>query len=427
MTTHTIMKTVKVLYIEDDDSSAKLLLEYLKRSRHTYFEVIRLSNLKDALSFLENECFIDDCPTIDVILLDLILPNSHGINTYKKIRQLCGDIPVVIVSGHEDLAIECVRLGAQDYIVKPNFTMEMLCRSLRYAIERYHLTKEKIRTENKFSAVINSTPIGFHNYVLENDKLILDSFNPAADKILNINHSDLKGKTLEEAFPGLKTTSIPQIYKEIALGKRKYFTEVRCYEDDKIGRAFFRVNSFPTEKNCLTVTFEDITEQLMTANSFKNIIEVTNAGIFEIDYLKRKFKYVNDKFCEMSGYSKEEILNLDPSRLLTNKSLNDWLERLEALKNGEYISKVVEYEGITKTGEKRWYLLTSEFIESSTGKVIGANVVVIDITEQKKAKEELKKKEEYLFNELEERIHQWRDELSLNVKQNNISQKYTEV
>ena len=419
MTHYNYMETVKILYIEDDETSAGLTLEYLRRNKHTKFEVVRMCNLTDSVCYLEDECFIDDYSQVDVILLDLILPNSHGIETYKQIRSRCGDIPVVIISGHEDLAIECVKLGAQDYIVKPNFTMDMLCRSLRYAIERHRLVQEKIRTENKFAAVVNSTPIGFHNYVLKDDLLILDSYNPAADRILKLDHSKLVGKPIEIAFPNLGKTDVPEIYKELALGKREYFTEVREYEDEKIERGFFRVNAFPTEKRCLTVTFEDITAQIKAAHSYRKLIEATNAGIFEIDYLTHRFKYANDTFCKMSGYSKEEILAMDATKLLTEESLKQWMDRLEALKNGEYIDKVIEYEGITKSGEKRWYLLTSEYLESATGKVVGANVVVVDITDQKRAKEELKKKEEYLFNELEDRIHQWREELSLNVKPNN--------
>jgi glutamate synthase domain-containing protein 1 len=59
-----------------------------------------------------------------------------------------------------------------------------------------------------------------------------------------------------------------------------------------------------------------------------------------------------------------------------------------------------------------WTLVTAEYREDEKGKVIGARVIAIDITEAKRSREEAKKKEEYIFNELENRIHQWKDEIT---------------
>lgn len=415
MATDTI-KEVNILHVEDEEACVKLISKYLLSNKYTNFNIVRTCNLNESLIYLEDECFLENKPEFDVILLDLNLPDSCGIETYEKIRDRCNDTPIVILSGHEDLAIRCVSMGAQDYLIKPNFTMDMLSRSLRYAIERDRLMKEKIHIENRYSAVINFIPLGIHNYVLKDGDIILDSYNPAADKILKLDHSKLIGTKFVEAFPGMKKSKVEEIYKDLAIGKKKLFKEIREYEDDRIPLSFFRINAFSTEINSLTVSFEDITEAIKNEINYRHIIEATNAGIFEIDYLQCRFRYVNEKFCKMTGYTKGELLSLNINKLLTKGSLAIWIEKVNELKKGTYIDKTLEYEFVTKSGANKWYLLTAEYIESRSGKVIGANVVAIDITEQKRLKEVINKKELYLFNELEKRIHQWRLEVDSDLK-----------
>ena len=111
--------------------------------------------------------------------------------------------------------------------------------------------------------------------------------------------------------------------------------------------------------------------------------------------------------CKLTGWTKEELLNIKPSSLLTENSLKEWALRWDALNKGEYVTKTYEYEATIKDGSKIWSLVTADYKEDETGLVVGARVVAIDITAAKRAKE----KEEYIFNELENRIHQWKAEM----------------
>jgi two-component system, sensor histidine kinase and response regulator len=126
-------KTIRVLLIEDNDAEAFLLQEMLLgvASAHP-FDLIRTKRLAEGLHHLEKDLY-------DVVLLDLLLPDSAGLSTFNSVYAVApDDIPIIVLSGLDDrnLAIEAVRHGAQDYLVKTDVDGNLLIRSIRYAIER---------------------------------------------------------------------------------------------------------------------------------------------------------------------------------------------------------------------------------------------------------------------------------------------------
>lgn len=426
-------ETINLLYIEDDEENAEITLAFLKLSKHTKFNTIHKSTLEGGLNYITENCseYIDSCEIeqqhscgIDVILLDLVLPNSYGVDTYKSVLNRCPCIPIVIISAHEQIAIECVKLGAQDYLVKPHINPSVILRSLKYAIERNKLENSKLRAEKKFREVILSTPIGFHNYELRKEELIFVGYNPAADRILKINHKELIGKKIEEAFPSISTTDIPENYKQVAKTGNPWDAGIIKYKDFAIKESFFKFHAFRTYPGLMTASFEDVTEQIIATQKlkisekrFRNLVEITGAAIYEIDLVDGKFIYVNDVMCKQTGYAREELLNLGPSGLLTQDSFLKWIERWEKFTDKTFKVKEdydgpFEYEIITKDGSHLWALIVAEFTKDKKGNLIKANVVAIDITKQKSIENQLQKKEEVIFNELENRIHQWRDELT---------------
>jgi PAS domain S-box-containing protein len=279
------IETIRILYVEDNKKHVEEVIKMLNESQCIKFDIEHRGDLHSSIEYLNSI----DC-NVDAILLDLMLPNSEGVETFKKVYNTC-DVPIVIISVHEEIAFKCVSLGAQDYLVKPNISGGLISRSIRFAIER----------------------------------------------------------------------------KKLQIQEKKY----------------------------------------------KLLVEATNAGIYEIDFINDKFTYVNDVMCKLTGWSREELMNMGPSHLLTEKSLNDWIKRWDALNHGEYIDKTFEYEAKIKDGSTIWTLVTAEFKEDEIGKIVGARVIAINITNSKLAEEEAKKREEVIFNELEDRIHKWRQEISL--------------
>lgn len=125
------VRSVNILLIEDNPAEARLLQELLKQAPLTQFEWTCVARLQEAIAHLNN-------PHFDAILLDLTLPDSQGLDSLHEIGQRAPSLPVVVLTNADDdnLALEAMRNGAQDYLVKRKANTELLARSLRYAIER---------------------------------------------------------------------------------------------------------------------------------------------------------------------------------------------------------------------------------------------------------------------------------------------------
>jgi len=125
------MENIHVLLVEDNEEHAQLLRGLLVDSDEPVFEVSHFTTLRDALDGL-------DLHSPHIILLDLTLPDSEGLNTFLRMQRRVPELPVVVLTGHDDeaLAVETVHRGAQDYLVKGHGDDRILVRALRYAIER---------------------------------------------------------------------------------------------------------------------------------------------------------------------------------------------------------------------------------------------------------------------------------------------------
>ncbi len=403
---------IRLLYIEDNDMLAENVKELLDRSENTIFDIHHETTLEGGLNFLDKECKDPDNCSIDIILLDLVLPNSKGIGTFTKVKQKCEFLPIVIVSGHEDIACKCVKLGAQDYLIKTEISGGILVRSLKYAIRRVSL-------ENKFENIVQSSSLGYHMYKLKDEKLIFVGYNQAASNILGVDNEQFMNKEISDAFPSMHERVIKG-YK-LAIEGTPWINKIVDYGSDIIKHATFGVNAYRSSRNHLVVTFSDITERLedqeklkLSEKKFRNLVEVTKAGIYEIDFINNKFTYVNDVICQQLGYTKEELLGMEPVNILTEESFKRFLDRMAGLKDGTYIDQLVEYQAIRKDGTITWILVAAEYIEDEDKNITGANVVAIDITDRKISAAIIEEKEQAVYQELENKIQEWREEIVVN-------------
>jgi DNA-binding response OmpR family regulator len=128
---------LRILIVEDNPADADLIREMLPQTDSLHFQAESVHRLSGALARLERR-------DIDLVLLDLGLPDSQGLPTFHALRRAVPDIPVIVLSGNDDqeLAISAVRDGAQDYLVKGRFGGDLLVRAARYALEREHLIME---------------------------------------------------------------------------------------------------------------------------------------------------------------------------------------------------------------------------------------------------------------------------------------------
>jgi diguanylate cyclase (GGDEF)-like protein len=130
-------ETTKILLIEDDQGDADYLREILFEKGDNLFKVECVPRLHEALAKISERPY-------DIILADLSLPDSRGLDTFTKVQQNSGKLPVLILTGLNDdeSALNAMRQGAQDYLVKGQFTGDFLRKSIRYAIERNKVRQE---------------------------------------------------------------------------------------------------------------------------------------------------------------------------------------------------------------------------------------------------------------------------------------------
>lgn len=130
-------KKILVLHIEDDAGQTKLMRKYFSEVKGFFCDLIHAEQLSTGLKNIKKN-------RIDVILLDLDLPDCKGINSYLAIKDENQNIPVIVVTGHDDdtIALRAMKEGAQDYLIKGEITSQLLERSILYAIERHRLMTE---------------------------------------------------------------------------------------------------------------------------------------------------------------------------------------------------------------------------------------------------------------------------------------------
>lgn len=126
-------EAINVLLIEDDEGDAFLLEEILLDAPLTRFSIKWCDTLEVGQRLLA-----DQSVQFDVILLDLSLPDSFGLETFTRLYEQTPHLPIIVLSHNDDasVAIEAVKRGAQDYLAKSDFTQKSLVRAITYAIER---------------------------------------------------------------------------------------------------------------------------------------------------------------------------------------------------------------------------------------------------------------------------------------------------
>lgn len=153
---------IKVLLVEDNPGDVLLLQEFLRDVNTTLVELIPTEQLHEALDYLANQSF-------DIILLDLLLPDSHGLETFVSTHQQAPSTPIIVLTGlnDENLALRAMQAGAQDYLVKGQVTGDLLVRSMRYAIERQRVEVALRQSEERFRVALKNSPIFVFNQDIE--------------------------------------------------------------------------------------------------------------------------------------------------------------------------------------------------------------------------------------------------------------------
>jgi diguanylate cyclase (GGDEF)-like protein/PAS domain S-box-containing protein len=153
--------SIKVLLVENDLADVKLTNYFSVKTNQKQFELIRVNQIEDGLNYLRHHYS-------DIVLLDLNLSNSDGLNTLRKVQTIITEIPIIVFTEveEEEIAIAALKEGAQDYLVKGEISHQLLKKSIFSAIERKKVEQDNLQlisslnqSQELLETVTNSTSV----------------------------------------------------------------------------------------------------------------------------------------------------------------------------------------------------------------------------------------------------------------------------
>jgi len=220
-------KQIKVLLIEDNPEDTRLIREMLSEVSDTALDMEYADMLSTGLECLAAGVF-------DLILLDLGLPDSSGLDTFTRVHAQALEVPIVILTGLDDVtvAIKAVREGAQDYLSKNQLDSNSLVRSMQYAIERKRTEATLRESEKRFKDVSFSMA----DWIWEVDENGLYTYcSEKVQKVLGYSKNEIIGKTPFDLMPPEEAEKIAQIFKEI-FEKKKQIRDLENWNFSKDGK-----------------------------------------------------------------------------------------------------------------------------------------------------------------------------------------------
>ena len=241
------------------------------------FEALSVTRLSEALAMLQSA-------PIDVILLDLTLPDSRGSETLHAVLEQTRHTAIVVMTGNDDEqnALAALAQGAQDYLVKGRANAEVIVRSVRYAFERSRAEEELRTSEERFRALVENGSDGIA--LLDRDGKILYS-TPAVTQILGYDVDNFVGRNIFTFIHPDDATQARQRLAAVIANRTPAAADVRYRHRDGTWRCLevLRVNRLADpDVRAIVVNFRDVTERrlaLETADQFRQRYELILSSI----------------------------------------------------------------------------------------------------------------------------------------------------
>jgi PAS domain S-box-containing protein len=185
-------RPIHVLLIEDNPGDVRLIQEMLKHAKTASFVLESKARLSEGLDRLSRG-------GVEVVLLDLSLPDSSGLETFSKVQSGYPLVPTIPLTGLDDelLAVRAVRAGAQDYLIKGEVDTNLLTSAIRYAIERKKVEEALRQSEKRYRTLFQST--GTATVVVQSDSTI-SLANAEFEKLSGYSKEELEGKIKWQHF-----------------------------------------------------------------------------------------------------------------------------------------------------------------------------------------------------------------------------------
>ena len=385
---------LSILTIEDNPADL-FLVEHMLRS--SYLEINQLYSTDTVLQAKEMLLAGD----ISLVLLDLSLPDSFGINSFNSLKPFVQKIPVIILTGLADtsVALEAIKQGAQDYLVKGELTESLLAKSIQYSLERKR-NMEKLRESNdRFNTVVKATNDAIWDWDLVTNEVYLvgDTFqqlfgydmidvNSTQDFCENIIHPDDKARVMELLNGTIQEAKVNKWEDEYRIKKSdgEY-----AYVHDR-GYIIYSADQRPVR---MIGAIQDITarkrsEEIILASEEKyRLIFYKNpfpTWIYDLETLL--IVEVNDAALSKYGFDKHQFLQ---KTMLDLHPSEEAAELLSGMRSPVMMQKMKRklWHHINKSGAVLIVEITSHLIDYY-GKM-SMQVIINDVTERIRLEKEL--------------------------------------
>jgi PAS domain S-box-containing protein len=372
---------IKVLLVEDNPGDVFLLQEFLNKVGTVRVELMPVERLSEALNYLAKESF-------DVILLDLSLPDSQGLETFLRTHYQAKATPIIVLTGIDDetLAIRAMQEGAQDYLVKGQVTGDLLVRSMRYAIERQRADEALRHSEERFRVALKNSPI----FVYHQDRELLYTwvYNPSSW----LTVENMLGKHDSDIMPA------EDAQRQIAIKNGVLTTGIGTREEVSIttadGTRYYDLTVEPLRNESkevvgVTCASIDISDRKLAEEKIREqaaLLDVTTDAICVRD-LNNQILFWNKGAETLYGWQATETWGKNASELLYDEHSPEMeTALLQVISKGKWQGELTK---LTKTNKEvlvasRWSLVYDE-----RGSPKSILTVDTDITEKKQLEAQL--------------------------------------
>lgn len=380
---------IRLLMVEDNPGDARLVQFMLSDAGG--FDVAWVETLADAIKHInENE--------VDAVLLDLSLPDSHGMGTVQAVREAGPNLPIVIFTGldDEEMGLKAVQEGCQDYLVKGQGDENLIRRTVNYAIERKGAEQALRESEDRYRGLVELSPDAI--VVHRSGEIVF--VNREAVALFGATESDdMVGKQIGDlVHPDVRdVVSGALVAREPVEGENRYLEEKLLRLD---GTAMdVEVAGSPIGYQGAPATqlvIRDITERKRAEEGLRlaaTVFQTTAEAIMVTD-AENRIQAVNPAFTLITGYGLEEVENQTPGVLNSGRHDAEFYKGM-----WDSLSRKGHWEGEIwnrrKSGEvyPEWLSITA--IRDDAGDVLEYVAVFSDITKRKQDEEQIRRQANY--------------------------------
>ncbi len=385
-------EVINVLLIEDNPGDARLVKEMLIDAGENQFSLAHVGLIKEGLSLLLKD------QSFHVILLDLSLPDGHGLDAIRPVCAVAPYLPVVILTGldNETVAIRAVQEGAEDYLVKGQMDSNLLARAIRYAIERKHAEERLRESEEQYRTILENIEDGYYEVDLAGN---LTFFNDSMCRIWGYPKEELMGmnnrqytdqenaKRLFQAFNNVYRTGEPSRECDWGIirkdGTKRYLEASVSLRNDASGKpvGFRGIVRDITERKRAEEALRESEER------FRELAE----NIREVFYIHEEGRpsYVSPAFAEIWGRAPQTLYE-DPNSFWETIHPEDRDHVKGLIEKKAHEEYEVVYRIVRPDQSIRWIRDRSFPIENGSGGTQRAVGIAADITDLKLGEEKLR-------------------------------------